>query len=169
MGVRGEVAVYGHTKFTPTERRQYVLEWYVQGRKVQDIADELGISQQDTSELIADAQKEFLIDVNLKKRYLLQQLTEIEILRRKLFEILGHEHLLVQNGQIIAQRAGKDEDGEWIWEPLTDDMPKLAAMDRLIKLMERTARLLGLDSAEKLDVSAYVTFAVEGVDMEALR
>jgi hypothetical protein len=45
-------------------------------------------------------------------------------------------------------RVATDEDGR----PLLDDKPKLAAIDRLLKIQDRRAKLLGLDSAQKVEV-----------------
>lgn len=44
----------------------------------------------------------------------------------------------------------------------------LQAIDRLVKIDEREARLLGLDQAQKVEMSGQVLYAVEGVNTERL-
>ena len=50
---------------------------------------------------------------------------------------------MVQNGRVV-----RDADGRTIDDP----MPRLAAIDRIVRVMERRARLLGLDAPAKTDV-----------------
>jgi cell division septal protein FtsQ len=58
-------------------------------------------------------------------------------------EVLEREHVTVSNGRIVVL-------GE---SPLPDDAPVLAAIDRLLKIQERRARLLGLDAPTKQNIS----------------
>ena len=67
--------------------------------------------------------------------------------------VLERHHVTVSQGRVVQL------DGE----PLPDDGPVLQAIDRLLKLQERRARLLGLDAAQKLDVSGNVSYTVVGV------
>ncbi|MFD5058244.1 hypothetical protein [Streptomyces sp. NPDC058394] len=58
-------------------------------------------------------------------------------------EVLEREHVTVSNGKVVTL------DGE----PLPDDGPVLQAIDRLLRIQERRARLLGLDAPVKRDVT----------------
>jgi hypothetical protein len=49
-------------------------------------------------------------------------------------------------------------------EPLIDDKPKLAAIDRLLKIQDRRSKLLGLDAAQKVEV-----LTLDALDAEAAR
>jgi hypothetical protein len=51
-------------------------------------------------------------------------------------------HVVVSNGRVVY-------DGE---RPVEDDMPALQAIDRLLRIQERRARLLGLDAPTKTEV-----------------
>ena len=67
--------------------------------------------------------------------------------------VLERHHVTVSQGRVVQL------DGE----PLPDDGPVLQAIDRLLKIQERRARLLGLDAAQKMDVSGNVSYTVVGV------
>lgn len=69
------------------------------------------------------------------------ELEHLDALRRKMWDVLGRG----------------------------DDEPAMRAVDRLLKISERRARLLGLDSPVLVESGVTVRYAVEGVDMEALR
>jgi hypothetical protein len=51
--------------------------------------------------------------------------------------------------------------------PLEDDGPVLAAVQTMLKVHERRAKLWGLDSATKVDMGVHqVKYEVDGVDMD---
>lgn len=58
-------------------------------------------------------------------------------------EVLDRQHVTVSNGRIVELGG----------EPLEDDAPVLAAIDRMLKIQERRARLLGLDAPVKRDLT----------------
>jgi hypothetical protein len=57
--------------------------------------------------------------------------------------VLERNHVTVSHGRIIR---GENE------EPLLDDGPVLTAIDRLLKIQERRAKLLGLDAPARHEV-----------------
>ena len=59
-------------------------------------------------------------------------------------EVLERDHITVSHGKVI-----KDDDDNVI----LDDGPKLAAIDRLVKVRESYRKLLGLDAAQKIDAT----------------
>lgn len=77
------------------------------------------------------------------------EMVRLDELTRKGFEVLNGVHALIHQGAIV-----KDEDGEII----KDVGPTLAAIDKLVKVMERRAKMLGIDKPTKVDAK---------VDMEA--
>lgn len=86
------------------------------------------------------------------------ELDQLDALAQTVYEVLEAHHYTVSNGRLIYL-------GE---QPLADHGPVLAAVDRLVKIQERRAKLLGLDK-QSLDVSGEVTvrYEVVGVDPEA--
>lgn len=95
-------------------------------------------------------------------------------------EVLEREHVTVSQGHVVRQWrvdangdpivAGHDDNGKPYYqeEPILDDAPVLAAVDRLIKIAQRRAALLGLDSPVKQEVAASVTYEVVGVPTDQL-
>lgn len=91
----------------------------------------------------------------------------LEMERDAVVAVLTAKHLTVSNGVIVRN------DGE----PIEDDGPVLNAVgtlnairDRLIKLADHEAKLLGLYSATKMAADVTVNYTVGGgVDLAALR
>ncbi|GAA2395473.1 hypothetical protein GCM10010404_61300 [Nonomuraea africana] len=85
--------------------------------------------------------------------------------------------MTVSQGRVV--RLGQpfiDDDGnaavdDGRGEPLEDDAPVLAAIDRMLKIQERRAKLLGLDIPVKQLVGGdvTVTYQFEGVDLGELQ
>lgn len=73
-------------------------------------------------------------------------LARLDLATRRVLEVLYRNHLHVAaSGRVAVHPA--------TGEMLTDDGPLLAAVDRLVKLEERRARLLGLDSPARVDMT----------------
>lgn len=73
-----------------------------------------------------------------------QELERLDDLARASLRVLETTHFAVSHGQVIRH----PETGE----VLVDDGPVLAAVDRLLKIMDRRAKYLGLDAPAKLEV-----------------
>jgi hypothetical protein len=65
-------------------------------------------------------------------------------------DVLRREHLTVSHGKVIHLTDPNDPEGPGT--PLVDDAPVLNAVDRLLKIQERRAKLLGLDAPTKIGV-----------------
>lgn len=92
------------------------------------------------------------------KRALWGQLARIRAEREAVTAVLTARHLTVSNG-VVARLDG---------EPIEDDAPVLAAVDRLVKLDDQEAKLLGIYAEKKLAVSGGLRYEIVGVDPEAL-
>lgn len=77
-------------------------------------------------------------------RYL--ELEKLDALERLMWATIRKKHLLAQHGRIIFD----PETGE----PMTDDGPLFNATDRLLKIAERRAKLMGWDAPAKVEVRA---------------
>jgi hypothetical protein len=82
------------------------------------------------------------------------ELIRLDALWVEAVKVMTTEHITVNNGRVI------EVDGI----PLKDDAPTLQAIDRLLKIMERRAKLVGLDSAAKVEV-----LSVDALDREIAR
>lgn len=93
------------------------------------------------------------------------ELERLNRLETAALAVLERQHVTVNNGHIIYL----DD------EPLLDDGPILQAIDRLVRIEDARRRngesrrkLLGLDSATKVDLSGGVKYELVGVDPEQL-
>lgn len=68
--------------------------------------------------------------------------------------VLRRQHVTVSNGKVVHL------DGR----PVQDDGPALAAIDRLVRIAERRAKLLGLDAPTKVEV-----ITLDAIDAEIRR
>lgn len=86
------------------------------------------------------------------------ELEKLDRAEAAVLAVLEAKHYTVSNGKLICL-------GD---EPLLDDAPVLAAVDRLVRISESRRRLLGADAAQKIDTSATVKYTYEGVDVSAV-
>lgn len=125
-----------------------ILELKRQDLTFEQIADQLGISR-------AGAHRGFhralpRIPEPAASAYRAEHLARLELARSVVLDILAAKHVTVSQGVVVRI------DGQ----PIEDDGPTLAAVDRLVKLDEREAKLLGLDSAEKIDHSGAIQYEI---------
>ncbi|MFE3004232.1 MULTISPECIES: hypothetical protein [unclassified Streptomyces] len=71
------------------------------------------------------------------------ELERLDRLEAAANEVLERQHVTVSNGRVVSLNDA----------PLPDDGPVLAAIDRLLKIQERRARLLGLDAPAKAAIT----------------
>ena len=72
-------------------------------------------------------------------------------------EIMISSHWAVQNGKVVHL------DGS----PVTDDMPKLAAIGKMLDILAREAKLLGLDAAKQIEIISLDAVQAEIREIEA--
>jgi hypothetical protein len=75
----------------------------------------------------------------------LVELERLDQMYQATLKVLESEHYAVSHGKVIYLDGGT--------EPLTDNAPVLQAIDRLLKIQERRAKLLGLDAPAKTNVT----------------
>lgn len=86
------------------------------------------------------------------------ELERLDALQLEALAVLRANHYIVSGGAIVRDYL-RDEHGNIrvdqstgtpLTAPIEDDGPRLAAIDRLLKIQERRARLLGLDKPTKV-------------------
>jgi hypothetical protein len=82
-------------------------------------------------------------------------LAQLDQLALAALGVLERQHVTVSQGRIV-----REEDGT----PILDDAPVLAAIDRLVKIQERRAKLLGLDAPARHEV-----VSLDALDAEIAR
>lgn len=125
------------------ERDAEALRLRSRGRTFQEISDILGYGGKGNAHnaiqrAVASMQKEHADEVYA------QIIENLNTARRAVHEVLERHHVIVQQGRVV--RLGDE------FEPLTDSGPTLDAVDRLIKIEDRLAKLHGLDTV-KVDVT----------------
>jgi hypothetical protein len=75
------------------------------------------------------------------------ELERLDYLWKRVVQVLERRHYTVQIGKVISVT---DEYGNKVM--LQDDGPVLAAVDRLLKIQERRAKLLGLDAPKQIEI-----------------
>lgn len=141
------------------DRRTKLIEYRRQRRPYQDFYEELGYSSPNAARRDFNrALEENLAAVRTSaEAYREEELLELDHLAATAIEVMRTPHY-----EVTA--AGKIAEDPSTGQPLIDDRPKLAAIDRLLKIQDRRAKLLGLDSAQKVEV-----LTLDALDAEAAR
>lgn len=136
----------GPDKIINAERDARIMDLARRGRTHQTIADEVGLTRQRVHQIV----KEQLaaIPVEGVAHYRAQQLETLDGLLEKAHAVLEARHLKFHEG-VALNHAG---------ELVTDDGPVLNAVTTILRILERRARLLGLDAPVKTEVSGGVAF-----------
>ena len=133
-----------HTRFERTletaERDAEIARLRGTGMTYQQIGDRLGVSKQTAYEGFRRALKDIVREPTQETIDL--ELDRLDLLWRTALTVMAGRHVMAQNGRIVRDDKG---------EPIEDPRPHLAAIDRALKVMERRARLLGLDAPTRVD------------------
>lgn len=153
------------------ERDAQIWELSLDGHSERAIAEMFGITQPRVNQILDRAAK-------ARVQRPAEQIIERELAKLNRWElaataVLRGRHLLVRGDSIVREYQADPETGEpvtddqgniiYASEPLLDSGPILAAIDRLNKIAERRAKLLGLDAPTKAEVTTY-DYTVNGVD-----
>lgn len=127
----------------------------------QKIADHFGISVSTAYEAVQRALRAVRAEGAAEVKEL--ELERLDVMYDAVMKVLEARHVTVSNGKVIQL---PDADGKLV--PLEDDAPVLQAVDRLLKIQQRRAALLGLDAEQKVSVSGGVRYEVVGIDADHL-
>jgi hypothetical protein len=140
------------------ERDNRAVQMRVQRYTLQHISDTLGYSgashvAQRIKAVLAARQAELFANADT---LVAEQLAEIDELATAAWGVLQRDHYVVNSGALIDGPDGA---------LLKDDGPILQSIDRLARLLERKAKLLGIDKPEKTEGA--LTVRIEGMDGES--
>lgn len=85
----------------------------------------------------------------------IMEMQSLEELEATTWRTLRNRHVLVSNGRVVHDETG---------EPLEDDRFVLEMVDRILKIKERRARMLGLDAPTRAEV-----ITIDSIDAEIAR
>lgn len=144
------------------DRNREILDLYSRmGWSQQRVADHFGLSQSTVSDIIA------------RHRASLGPINKAEHINQAadVLDDLIEQAIAIAHSKPMPVTAGKD--GVVVRDPETGEVvrvhsERLAAMQTVKALQESKRKLLGLDSATKVETTGSVTYKLEGVDTDAL-
>jgi hypothetical protein len=144
-------------------RRTQLIEYRRRRRPYSEFYEELGYTSPNAARRDFNrALEENLAEVRTSaEAYREEELQELDHLAETAIEVMRTPHYEVT-------QAGKVAEDPATGLPLLDDKPKLAAIDRLLKIQDRRAKLLGLDSAQKVEVLTLDALTAEAERLNAL-
>lgn len=126
------------------ERRARVLQLRIEHHSYAEIGRQLRISPKlaelDYRRALADLKHEQDEHAATARNIEVGRLGAIE---HAAWEVLRRKHITVQHGHIVRTDTG---------EPVEDNAPVLQAIDRILRISERRARLLGMDAPQRIEV-----------------
>jgi hypothetical protein len=134
------------TRENAAERRVRAFELRKSGVSYRRIGDALGVSEAQAHRDVHGVLAELAAQEQASaEEYRALELERLDGLVVEATRILYKTHPLVSGGKVLS---GFTSDGKAIG--LTDDGPKLAAIDRLLRISESRRKLLGLDAPAKV-------------------
>ncbi|MFD5089339.1 helix-turn-helix domain-containing protein [Amycolatopsis thailandensis] len=127
------------------EKRAEAYRLKLRGLSDRAAAAEMGVSHTTIQNWVRQEADDIVLPLAAELRKV--QLERLGEMRQAAIEVLERFHLTVSHGKVI-----KDDYGD----PLEDDGPKLQAIDRLLRIEERIAKLMGLDAPTKAEIEARV-------------
>lgn len=109
----------------------------------QQIADELGFASKSSAyDAVRRGLADSVMETNDEVRQ--QELERLDDLARRALIVMTTKHYKVNGKEVVQHPQTR--------EPLIDDAPVLRAVETLLKVMERRARLLGLDAPQQVEM-----------------
>lgn len=138
-----------------THRDASAARYRAEGWTYNRIANELGFANPGGAhKAVQRALKASVRDANDTAVHL--ELNALDEMAREVWAVLQRNHVVVSQGRVV------ELDGV----PIPDDAPVLAATDRLLKIQERRAKLLGLDMPTRSKVEVITESTVDAAIAE---
>jgi hypothetical protein len=138
-------------------RAQRVVELRAEGKTFEEISDELGVGigtvHRDYQKTLA--QIPALAVNELRER----QGAELRMMRAVVEDVVQRRHMAITQAGIVRDNDGK---------PVKDDGPLLAAIDRLVRIGEREAKLFGTDARPEIQITGTLAYEIAGFSPNAL-
>lgn len=139
------------------ERRRQAFAHRLAGKTLQQTADAMGVSVSSARRYTrAEAHT---VETTAREEYRQQQIDQLQVMRAECLEILESGAPMVSHGRLI-----KDDEGN----PLVDLELKLKTQDRLLKVMERLTKLLGLDEPTRTEAAVTASVTEIPADLASL-
>jgi len=133
-----------------------MLRLRLEGKTLHEIGQHMGVRAESVHGVISRALITLVREPG--EELLAMELARCDALFSEAMSVVQAFHPLVQGGEVV-RTVVEDEDGKALRDPATgsvitvaieDKAPKLAAINTALRVMERRARLLGLDKPTKV-------------------
>lgn len=94
-------------------------------------------------------------------------LTDLHRLKAEAWKVLETNHVVISQGRVVRRPNGTDEDGEPVFTEIPDDGPVLEAIDRLLKINQEIAKIMGLYAPTKTE-HTHITLDTIDAEIQAL-
>lgn len=141
-----------HSRSNPAEQAEKQVQAYtlrLRGLSLREIGKQLGVSHETARKLISAEADDRVLPLADELRK--QQLDRLNDLRLKALTVLEREHVHIAEGRVVRDKDPVTGDYSG---PIIDDGPVLSAIDRLLKIEDRMARLFGLDAPSQQEIVA---------------
>lgn len=153
---QGPQAKTSGTSIVAAERRAEMLRLRVQGLTLEQVGGIMGIKPESVHGVISRALQSIVREP--AEELLALELERCDTLLREAMQTVAAFHPLISSGSVV--RAMEEDEngcplrdsqsGEVITRMVEDKAPKLAAINAALRVMERRAKLLGLDKPTKI-------------------
>lgn len=144
------------------QRRAEMLSLRISGMTLEQIGERMGVGKPTVSRVISHALAAQTREP--AEELLTLELGRCDVLLNEAMQTVKAFHPLVSAGRVVNApvlddngQPVRNEAGEVLTRVLEDKAPKLAAIHVAVKVLERRAKLLGLDAATKLQQEVTVT------------
>jgi hypothetical protein len=150
-------------RMAAAQQRATVAELRQQGLTFTEIGRRLGFTRQRAHQIYMAACAAILSPAVEALRA--EHLDELAEARRRVMEVMRAEHVIVQQGHVVSEITGQDDEGKPIFgDALRDHGPVLDAARTLAAIQARESKLVGGDAPTK--VEAEVTNRVDPETIE---
>lgn len=145
------------------QRRAEMLSLRLEGMTLEQIGERMGVGKPTVSRVISNALASHTREP--AEELLTLELGRCDVLLSEAMQTVKAFHPLVSAGRVVSapmlddtgQPVRNPETGDVLTRVLEDKAPKLAAIATAVRVLERRAKLLGLDAATKLQQEVTVT------------
>jgi hypothetical protein len=152
-----------------TERNAEIIRLYfTQGWSQQRVADHFGLARETVKDIIASWRaKQGPVDKQEEIERAASLLDEMIVMAMELAAMEGAPVTAGKDGLVVVDPEQKNPEGGPMY--VRDYSGRISAINTIKGLLERKAKLLGLDSATKVEQSGQVTYVLPGVAPETLQ
>lgn len=145
------------------QRRAEMLSLRLEGLTLEQIGERMGVGKPTVSRVISNALASHTREP--AEELLTLELGRCDVLLNEAMQTVKAFHPLVSAGRLVSapmldntgQPVRNPENGDVLQRVLEDKAPKLAAIATAVRVLERRAKLLGLDAATKLQQEVHVS------------